>query len=450
MNIYRPTWAYRIFKAYVKWGESLYYHHIYLENDDLVRHYNPDEGNILMAVSNHNNTAQDAICAVLRFPNNCKVYSVARADAFAVSPILEKVFYWIGMTPAYRTEFGVAEDQVKRNYELFDFTSEQMAAGCPLVLFPEGIHHEEHYLNEWFVNYCRIAFMAAERTGYERDVLIIPSCNDWDDYFGYHVNFMIRYGEPVNLRDYYELYKTKPRTAQREVNKIVLGRVKAMMLNVEDHDNYWAIDWLRQSEWGRQYARQQGFDPDILPQKHDADRQLVGKLSQVEDREALQAVYDEALQLRDEEQRMGISERSLELRDGVITTEMNLIWLIVSLPIWLLAAVPGAVQFYLPRHFAAFDKMYTGSIIFIANMLVLLPVLWLLMLLVPGLGWGLWLPALIWVAVQPLCWRFAWHQGKTFVRTLQALRRLCHPAAVRALDARRKALFARLESLLAV
>lgn len=449
-KMFIPSWGYRLFKAYVKWGERLFFGHIYLEGDTLIRQYKPEDGTMVMTVSNHNNTATDAIAAVLRFPNRCKVYSVARADAFAVSPILERVFYWIGMTPAYRTAFGVAEDQVKRNYELFEFTSDQMVAGCPLVLFPEGIHHEEHYLNEWFVNYCRIAFMAAEKTGFEREVQIVPSCNNYTSYFGYLTDVMIRYGEPVSLCPYYELYKSKPRTAQREVNKIVLERVKSLMYNVEDTENYWAIDWLRHSQWGHDWARSKGFDHTILPQMHDASRRLVETLDAVEDRVALQTLYDEAIDLRDEEQRLGIDELCLERNIPVVQVEMNVIWLLVSLPVWAIASIPALILYFVPRHFAAFDKMYTNSIIFIANMLLLLPLMALLMVLVPGLCWGWWIPALLWVLLQPLCWRFAWRQGQLLIRTCADIKRLWHRREVANLEVRRQRLFVALSDLLNV
>ena len=124
------------------------------------------------------------------------------------------------------------------------------------------------------MGYLKLAFEAAELADFRKDVVIMPTCNHYSHYFGIRNRFVIKFGEPISLMPYYELYKTKPRTAQREVNKVVVKQISDLMLDIRDLDNYEAIDFIR-TTYGDDYAEKQGVKHWNLPERLLTDKQLV-------------------------------------------------------------------------------------------------------------------------------------------------------------------------------
>ena len=110
---------------------------------------------------------------------------------------------------------------------------------------------------------------------------------------------LVKFGTPISLQPYYELYKTKPRTAQREVNKLVREQISGLMLDIRDLDNYDAIDFIR-TTYGIDYAKKNGVDPDDLPNRLLSDKELVAKLADAKsaDENGMNQLYQEARDLK--------------------------------------------------------------------------------------------------------------------------------------------------------
>ena len=145
-----------------------------------------------------------------------------------------------------------------------------------------------------------MAFEAAEMGNFEKEIFILPSCNHYSAYRYLRTDMLVEYGTPISIKPFYELYKMKPRTAQRHVNALVREQIKSMMLSVDDIDNYEAIDFIRQGRYGQEFAKRAGLDPDQLPQKLQSDRNLVAALTSAKESrpEAVAEVYAEASVLK--------------------------------------------------------------------------------------------------------------------------------------------------------
>ena len=231
--------GYRVFKHYVRFLHSrVFYKKVYYIGKENI----PEQGVPVVFASNHQNCACDPLLLLLGLENESHPYVVARGDVFGKSPIADKFFNWLGLVPAFRLNFDGAE-ALQKNEAMLATTEQKLLEGNRLIIFPEGGHQDKHYLGEFSFGYTRLAFQAAEKANFEKDIVIVPCCNHYSDYFEAKTEALYRFGEPVHLQPYYELYKTKPRTAQREVNKIVRQRIQAMMLDVQDVENYDVVDW---------------------------------------------------------------------------------------------------------------------------------------------------------------------------------------------------------------
>lgn len=435
---YIASWDYRIFKTYVRFlNEHLMYKMIYQGKENI-----PAQGELCMLVSNHENCANDPLNLLLGLENETHPYVLARADAFdLVGPVLSKFFLWLGMLPTFRAEFGTSPEDMAKNEQTMATMYGKILDGNRLIIYPAGIHIGKHWFDDFTFGYTHMAFTAAKMTGFTKDFKIVPCANHYEDYFEVGTQCIIRYGEPVSLQPWYEMYQTKPRTAQREVNKIIRERIEAMMLDIRDLDHYDQIEWLRKSAFGQDYCRANGGNPAYLPDKLASDRKLVESLkSKVESEEFWQPI-DEVME---EEKQLGITERDITGKKGWCATILAMLVQLILLPLWIVSLYPNIFHYLLPYPFVKKDPMFTNSVRFIVPTVFGIPLFFLFTVLICGLVWGLWWQSAVWMllASWPLAW-FALHDGKWMKATWRNAKLLAKSgkAKAKSLMAKREKLF---------
>ncbi|MCR5050801.1 MAG: 1-acyl-sn-glycerol-3-phosphate acyltransferase [Paludibacteraceae bacterium] len=428
---YIAGYGYRLFKCYVRFlNEHLLYRHTYY----LDRSNIPTKGEPCLIVANHQNCANDPLNLLLSLENDTHPYVIARGDAFSLSKALNKFFAWLGMLPAFRLKYEGA-DSLPKNEETLRIASEKLLEGNRLILYPEGIHYDKRWLGEFSLGYVRLAFQTAEKDGFQRDIKILPTANHYEDYFMVYGDMMIRYGKPVSLAPFYDLYKTKPRTAQREVDKLVRAQVEDMMLDIRDLDHYDELDWLRNSEFGVRYCREQGKNPNYLPDKLITDKQLVAAMKDW-------IGWDAIRELRLIEERLGINDTDLLYAKGWGITLLSLLAQIVLLPLWILTLYPNIFHYNVNIPFRKIDKMFTNSWRLIIPVVVGVPFFFIATVLVCGLIWGLWWQSIVWMllTIYPLP-IFTLREWKWMQRTWHNLKILCYRSRIEKLNKKRASLF---------
>ncbi len=428
---YIAGWGYRIFKSYVRFYNDhlLYRHSYYIDKENL-----PPLGEPCLIVSNHQNCANDPLNLLLGLENRSHPFVIARGNIFSWNPLLTKFFLWLGMLPAFRLSHEGAES-LSKNDETIRVSGGKMLEGNRLIMYPEGVHQHIRWLGDFSFGYTRMAFQTAEKDGFKRDIKIVPAVNHYSDYRAVQADMLIRFGEPVSLAPYYELYKEKPRTAQREVNKLVRERIQAMMLDVRDLDHYDEIDWIRNSEFGSEYCRKKSLNSEYLPDKLQSDKQLVAALADFAD-------WDAVREIREEEERLRINDIDLSKRKSILTLSASVLAQTLLLPLWVCTLYPNIFHYNIHRPFLRTDDMYTNSYRLIAPVVVGLPFFFLLTVLFCGLMWGWWWQSALWMLLvtYPLS-LFAFYEWKWMKNTWQGIRLLCHKAQVDALMEKRTKLF---------
>ncbi|MGN0236122.1 MAG: 1-acyl-sn-glycerol-3-phosphate acyltransferase [Paludibacteraceae bacterium] len=401
--------GYRIYKHYVRFLHSrVFYKKVYYIGKENI----PEQGVPVVFASNHQNCACDPLLLLLGLENESHPYVVARGDVFGKSPIADTFFNWLGMVPAFRLNFDGAE-ALKKNDAMLATTEQKLLEGNRLIIFPEGGHQDKHYLGEFSFGYTRLAFQAAEKAGFERDIVIVPCCNHYSDYFEAKTEALYRFGEPVHLQPYYELYKTKPRTAQREVNKIVRQRIQEMMLDVQDVENYDVVEWTLAN------SPLKGNDRS-LPARLEADKATVAALAKEK------AEQPEVFEARCKEVRKTLAEckkRHLDYRNlhkGSVSRAIGYTLLsLLILPVWLVSLWPNILLYTIPLMFLKTDKMFTNTWRVILSVVLGVPFFLLLTLFVAGFGFGWWWQAVAWILLYPLTVDIAWYGWKHIRRTVQ-------------------------------
>ena len=406
--------GYQVGKAYFRLLiNGLFYRRFYALGTENI----PEEGTPVLVAMNHQNALNDAL-GVFFAKNDRKFHFIGRADAFKIHPLLTRFLDYAGVLPAFRLDYE-GEDSLENNRATFEKAEACLLDGHTVLIFPEAGHQDKHILGTFSYGYTRLAFQAAEKSEFRQEILILPAANHYSAYTGLRNRMLVRFGTPISLQPYYELYKEKPRTAQREVNKLVREQIDSMMLNVRELENYADIDFLRNSTFGARFARSLGLRPSRLPEKLQADQELVARL-EGKDLSAVHT-YRKAL----EEARL--ADRQMANKPSWWWTIVNVLLLIELLPLGILSLLwPGLICWYLPKYFSdrMGDKMVQSSFQVAVNSLILFPLFFLVTLLVTGIlagfKWGL-LHALL---IGPLC-LFAWYYCKLARETWQDIRFLC-------------------------
>jgi 1-acyl-sn-glycerol-3-phosphate acyltransferase len=333
-----------------------------------------------MVVSDHQNSLNDALALVLAINSRGrrKIRAIARSDAFDF-PVFGTIFRGIGIMPVFRLMYqGIGS--LSNNADTFAKTSHELLNNGTVIIYPEAGHQDKRWLGRLSYGYLRLAFEAAEKSNYEKEIFIMPTCNHYSDYFNIREDIIIKFGKPVSLKPYYELFKEKRITAQRTVNKLIGDIISDMMLNITDLDNYDAIDFLRNT-YGIKYAIDNGFNPDKLPEKLLSDKQLFKCLNTMKTSEQygheIQDVYNDTTVLSSKIKELKIRDESFDKKPSCVQIILHALLFALLFPLYAFAFVANILVICPPilinRRIK--DIMLHGTINLVLSVLVTIPLL---------------------------------------------------------------------------
>lgn len=438
----------KAFRAYLQFVNSgLYFkkeHVLGLENV-------PVNGTPTIIVSNHQNCLNDPLCVCLQLTDR-RMNFLARANVFNI-PIFNKALRAMGLLPAYRMGYeGLAH--VRRNSETFEDAGNALMDGETVMLYPEGGHQDKRWLGQFKLGYLRIAFAAAEKMGFKEDLVILPSCNHYSNYFHARTEMLIRFGKPISLKPYYERYQEEPRATMMEINARVHSEIKEMMLHVDDIEHYDQIDWLRENEYGKMYARKHGFKFNYLPSRLLSDQALVNDLQKAsaEHPEEMESVYQDTAEVMRGIGELNIRDWLFRRKPRVISAVLRGLALLVLLPLFVVSIIPTALLFIVPEIFLKKmikDQMFISTFRLAVSALITIP---LCMLIPSALLWifaGFWW-ALGYFVAFPFMFLLAWNYMRLFMKFLGTCRFVARKnrAKIKEIYKKRLSIFNRLDALL--
>ncbi|TAE49100.1 MAG: hypothetical protein EAZ89_14555, partial [Bacteroidetes bacterium] len=342
--------------------------------------------------SNHQNALMDALNASVWTSPKRQPLFMTRADVF--NSRFDKFLRGVKMLPIYRTRDGL--DSVRMNTEIFERVVEELSHsnGC-MIIFPEGNHNRRYQLRPLQKGLARMAFQTAEKWAFKEPVWVIPVGQYYKNHLKVRSDFLLEYGEPIDISAYYELYQESPPKAYLRLNQDLAAAMKDVMIHISLDDTYELTEQVRQIATRHTVARM-GLNKNALDSELQAGKKLV---QTVEDHiTAKDPLLPELAELVP---KYSQELKNLRLRDHVVENyPYNLLGLIVQkllllagLPVHLYAVVNHVIPHEIARRVTeskfADDHFHT-SVKFVMAM-VLFPLFYLLQTLIVSLftdGWA--------------------------------------------------------------
>ena len=222
---------YKILKLLIKPVHRLFYKKIIVEGKENI----PDGGVIF--TPNHQNALMDAMAIITTSGRN--PYFLARADMFTKA-FYRVVLRLLRVIPVYRKSDGT--QSLDRNKEVFSRASRLLTRNKSLAIFPEAGHNDKNRLQALRKGFVRVGFQAEEYANFETSIAIVPVGVFYTDFTRFNEELHVRYGKPVYLQHYKELYQKNPQKAYNVVKSTVAKRIIPMMINIKNQQYYYTFE----------------------------------------------------------------------------------------------------------------------------------------------------------------------------------------------------------------
>ena len=303
------------------WHNNVFYRKVIVLGRENI---NPDDH--LIFAPNHQNALMDAL-AVL-FTQKGHLIFLARADIFK-KKTLAAILYFLKILPVYRMRDGFSS--LKGNDEIFTKTIDVLKNKNGLVILPEGDHAGFRRLRQLKKGICRVAFQSEEATGFNLNIKIIPVGLEFSNYSRYRQVLTVAYGKPIEVSEFFGLYKVSPERALNELRSRLSDEMKNIMVHIESKEDYEAIDELRLMINGK-------FSDDIRVPKLIRDRKLISEINLLRssDPSLYERICSLSLQIKKSIKELNIDYRLLEKKShpaGWLIAGM--VGIILSFPLFL-------------------------------------------------------------------------------------------------------------------
>ncbi|MCX6326433.1 MAG: 1-acyl-sn-glycerol-3-phosphate acyltransferase [Bacteroidia bacterium] len=399
---------YSVRYALLKYTAGLWHNNVFYRKVIVLGRENINPDHHLIFAPNHQNALMDAL-AVL-FTQEGHLIFLARADIFKRKTIAA-ILYFLKLLPVYRIRDGFSS--LKGNDEIFSKTIDVLKNKNGLVILPEGDHAGFRRLRQLKKGICRVAFQSEEATGFNLHIKIIPVGLEFSNYSRYRQVLTVVYGKPIEVSEFFELYKKSPERALNELKTRLSNEMKGIMVHIESEEDYEAIDELRGMINGR-------FSDDIRFPKLFRDRILINKMNLLKSSSpsAYERICSLSLQIKKKTKELNTDYRLLEKRKHPLGWLVaGLIGIIFTFPLFIYGNIFNLTFLEIPnlQIRKIRDPQFHSSIKYAISLIlafVFLPVYLILSLIIFS---SLWLGLLIFLTL-PLSGLFAWNYYLQFRR----------------------------------
>ncbi len=240
-RIAKPNLLYRLLYGYV----SLALRFIYYRKFQVIGRDNipKDKKEGFLLICNHQNGLVDALSIIFAVAPREPVF-LARGDLFK-KDFIARLLRFLRIMPAFRQR-DVGIEGLGQNEAIFEQTVRLMQEGVVIAIFPEAGHQNHHYLGSFKKGFARMAFGYEEACGFSKDLKILPLGHHYLGYTGMQNDALFTIDKPFTFEELYDIYREHPERGLHLLALKAREKVDNLILDIEDNDNYEAVEQLCQ------------------------------------------------------------------------------------------------------------------------------------------------------------------------------------------------------------
>lgn len=196
-------------------------------------------GKPVIFAPNHQNSFLDAIIPACFQPRS--IHFLVRSDVFKKG-LVERILYSLHMWPVYRQRDG--KENLGKNEEIFDRCSKLLQNDGCLLLFPEANQVCRRMLRPLTKGMARIAFQAAEESGFGKEIYVVPLGLNYEHYDSFDRGLSVRFGKPIKVLDFKETYFDNQPRALQQLTMAISEGIQKEVIHIEDQEDekFWFED----------------------------------------------------------------------------------------------------------------------------------------------------------------------------------------------------------------
>jgi 1-acyl-sn-glycerol-3-phosphate acyltransferase len=199
-----------ILRLKVKIALHLYFSKIIVHGKEHI-----PKGKAVLIVSNHQNALIDPI--LIATHTRLNPFFLTRASVFKKS-IIAKMLDFIRMIPIYRVRDGI--DNMEKNKETFDKSTQVLLNKGSLVIFGEGNHSIHRNLRPLRKGFARIAFQTLEKDP-ELDLVVLPVGINYSNHQRTGSKVSIIFGPTIDPKNHFQKFDSLIKSTQEALKPLV-------------------------------------------------------------------------------------------------------------------------------------------------------------------------------------------------------------------------------------
>jgi 1-acyl-sn-glycerol-3-phosphate acyltransferase len=219
----QPAIGYRVVRAVLRGIVNVFYGRVEVAGAERL----PDRGPLIVA-ANHHNALFDPMLLIATLPR--RLTPVAKATLFA-HPLLGVALRLMGAVPVHRRQEST--DDPARNAAMFAVATRTLGGGGAILIFPEGISHDDPRLAALRTGTARM-LLAAAAAGVE-GIHLVPIGLVYDEPGTFRTGrALVAVGRAVPADDCVGLYRTAPTMAVRQLTDRLTVALREQMVEADD------------------------------------------------------------------------------------------------------------------------------------------------------------------------------------------------------------------------
>ena len=225
--------GYRIIRFLTRIGFVTYFQKFYFINKENI----PEDEPIIFAANHPTAFLEPMIHAPFMRQIS---YFVLRGDYFE-KPLISRILYSLHLVPIFRQRDGM--EKLRENSNLFGMFHDMLHDKKNITIMVEGSHDHRKHLRKIQRGTARMSLGTYKEYG-DENITIVPMGATFTDLHSIRSMVMIKFGKPILLKDYLELYAEKERKAMLKITADIEKELRPCLVHIEDLDNYESANFV--------------------------------------------------------------------------------------------------------------------------------------------------------------------------------------------------------------